>query len=364
MTALPNIQDRKQPDRIQLIPFNEFKLGTQPRYLVKGLIPRVGLTVIWGKPKCGKSFWLFDLLIHVVMGWDYRGRRVRQGVVVYCAFEGQSGLQARAQAIRLTRLEGNDEEIPFFIMPVTLNLVRDHNALIAAIRTKLGGQIPVAIALDTLNRSLQGSESSDADMAAYIGAVDAIRTAFECAVPVVHHCGHNEERMRGHSSLPGAMEAEISVKRDAANRIVATVEAMKDGTAGLQIVSDLEVVEVGHDEDGDEITSCVVVPCDEAPTPQAQKKGRPLGPEGLLALEALDAAILDHGKRPSLADLPVGTVVVHADDWRGELYRRGLLDREHTNPSQQFKRLWTKLAAHGRIAQRENLFWRANGLTP
>src|SRR5262245_48961512 len=80
---------------IQLIPFDEIRLGVRRHDLVKGLIPRVGLTVIWGPPKCGKSFWTFDLMMHVGLGWKYRGRRVQQGPVVYCAFEGQTGFEAR-----------------------------------------------------------------------------------------------------------------------------------------------------------------------------------------------------------------------------------------------------------------------------
>src|SRR5262245_19639557 len=74
--------------RIKLVPFDEIKLGTEPRYLVKGIIPRDGLVVIWGPPKCGKSFWMFTVAMHVALGWQYRERRVQQGPVVYCAFEG------------------------------------------------------------------------------------------------------------------------------------------------------------------------------------------------------------------------------------------------------------------------------------
>ena len=65
--------------------------------------------------------------------------------------------------------------------------------------------------LDTLNRSLQGSESKDEDMARYIAACDAIRDAFDCVVPLVHHCGHDATRPRGHSSLGGAHDAMIAV---------------------------------------------------------------------------------------------------------------------------------------------------------
>jgi hypothetical protein len=49
---------RKTESRIKLIPFDKIKLGTEPRYLVKGIIPRESLAVVWGPPKCGKSFGL------------------------------------------------------------------------------------------------------------------------------------------------------------------------------------------------------------------------------------------------------------------------------------------------------------------
>ncbi len=51
--------------RFPLTRFDHIALSTVPPYLVKGLIPRAGLVVIWGPPKCGKSFWIFDLAAHI-----------------------------------------------------------------------------------------------------------------------------------------------------------------------------------------------------------------------------------------------------------------------------------------------------------
>jgi hypothetical protein len=50
------------------------------------------------------------------------------------------------------------------------------------------------------------------------------------------------------------------VKRDASNKIVAEVECAKDLPEGAKITSRLQVVELGEDQDGDQITSCVVLP--------------------------------------------------------------------------------------------------------
>jgi hypothetical protein len=152
--------------------------------------------------------------------------------------------------------------VPFFLVPTRMNLVKDHAGLIASIREQIGPENPVSVVLDTLNRSLAGSESSDEDMTAYLGAADAIREAFDCAVIIVHHCGVDGTRPRGHTSLTGTVDAQLAVKRDAAGNIVVTVECMKDGPEGEVIASRLERVELGTDEDGDPITSCVVVPAE------------------------------------------------------------------------------------------------------
>ena len=96
----PAANDAAPARTFALIPFDKIKLDTTPAYLVKGIVPRVGLSVIWGPPKCGKSFLTFDLMMHVALGWEYRGRRVRQGAVVYCALEGAHGFRARVEAFR------------------------------------------------------------------------------------------------------------------------------------------------------------------------------------------------------------------------------------------------------------------------
>jgi hypothetical protein len=227
--------------------------------------------------------------MHVALGWDYRGRRIHQGPVVYCSFEDQSGLEARVEAFRREKLQERSGAIPFYIQPVTLDLVKEYQALIAAIRQILSAVPPVAVALDTLNRSLAGSESSDQDTSAYVKAADVIREAFGCAVIIVHHCGHNDNRMHGHSSLMGALDAELSVRRDADNRIVVEVEQVKDGPSGAKVVSALEVVSVGIDDDGDEITSCIVKSCDESGS-----RIRGEWPKGLrLVRDAITAAITE-----------------------------------------------------------------------
>jgi RecA-family ATPase len=129
----------------------------------------------------------------VALGWKYRGRCVRQGTIVYCALEGAEGFRNRIEAFRQAKLPEADGDPPFHLMATPLSLVREHKVFIADISNQLAGQRPVAVCIDTLNRSLDGSESSDEDMTAYVRAADAIRDAFGCLVVIVHHCGHNRQ---------------------------------------------------------------------------------------------------------------------------------------------------------------------------
>ncbi len=243
--------------RFELVAFDDVGMTTEPAYLVKGLVPREGLTVIWGPPKCGKSFWAFDLAMHIALGRPYRGRRVQQGPVVYIAAEGGAGFRNRIEAFRQAHVIEREGPVPFYLLADRPDLVSDVDQLIADIREQCD-PAPVAIEVDTLNRTLTGSESRDEDMAAYIAAADKLRAAFRCAVKIVHHCGIDATRPRGHTSLVGAVDAQIKVSRAANKTIAAQVEWMKDGEEGDTIHSVLEQVDVGTDEDGDPITSCVV----------------------------------------------------------------------------------------------------------
>jgi RecA-family ATPase len=92
--------DAEPGPRFHLTRFGDVSLDLLASYLVKNLIPNGGLVVVWGPPKCGKSFWTFDLMMHVARGTPYRGRRVQEGIVVYVALEGDKGFRRRIEAYK------------------------------------------------------------------------------------------------------------------------------------------------------------------------------------------------------------------------------------------------------------------------
>jgi hypothetical protein len=242
--------------------------------------------------------------------------------VIYVAAEGQFGFGTRVAAYRKRKLAAGDDDPPFMLLPSPLDLVGEMDSLLTDIAAQLDGTAPILIVLDTLNRTLAGSESRDEDMSKYIAACDRIRAKFNCAVLIVHHCGLDQTRPRGHTSVTGAADAQIAVKKGENDLIIAEVEYMKDGPDGAVFAGRRVPVVVGDDENGKSITSCVVEDVDssEARVIGATKAGGRPAHERQLVVEALEKAIGEAGVEfhPSGSPDPVRAITI--DAWRGCYY--------------------------------------------
>jgi hypothetical protein len=193
--------------------------------------------------------------------------------------------------------------------------------------------VPVVVVIDTLNRGLAGDENKGDDMAKFIRAADAIRAAFGSAVLIVHHCGIQGSRPRGHTSLSGADDAQIAIERDSAGNVMATVEHMKDGEAGAVIVSRLVPIRVGTDDDGEPIMSCVVV---EAPAvPAVKNAGKSAGkttPNQRRFLDILCTAILEApDDLKNTTTVPNGVQAVTRDMLKKYCVAKGWMEEAESN---------------------------------
>jgi hypothetical protein len=105
------------------------------------------------------------------------------------------------------------------------------------------------------------------------------------------------------------------VDRDNKTKIItATVEYMKDGEAGISIHSELQGVDLGCDDDGNPITSCVILPVDHAPN-------KPLKGDLRTAYQALCECINEVGK-PDPSSARSGTkMTCPASVWRARFYQ-------------------------------------------
>jgi AAA domain len=347
-------ENKNSGPRFRLLRYCDLRPGADPDYRVDELLPIEGLVVVWGKFKCLKTFWVYDLMLHVAKGWEYRDRAVRQGLVIYCAFEGAHGFGKRSEAQRRHYGLPDNDGTPLLVMPCQMNLVTDHKKFVSDIHSQLETeQKPAVVVLDTLNRSLVGSESKDADMSAYIAAANAIREAFSCLVIIVHHCGWDESRPRGHSSLPAAIEGQLAVIRDG-DHITVAVEFLRDGPEGAEIHSVTKVIEVGHDGNGKALTSLVVLPSDStAPV------GGALWPKALAVFRRAMVkmlALCGEDFQEEILEPPVRAVSV--EEVRTEFY--ATYPAKGDNPEQrqaakqkQFRRCLERAQAEGYIRVRE-----------
>jgi hypothetical protein len=313
-----------------------------------------GIAVVWGPPKCGKSFWAIDIGIHIALGWEYRGRRVQQTPVVYIALEGQHGLPARIEAFRRHH---NVTAAPFYLVTVRLNLIADVKALVADIKAQIREVMPGAVFLDTLNRSLVGSESKDEDMAKYLAAAEHLADELAATVIVIHHCGIDASRPRGHTSLTGSVESQIAVKRAATGEVMVTVEFAKDMPEGAEVCSRLHAVTVGTDPDGDDITTLVVLAADQLPTVGNKSGAKKLPAIPRAGLRCLHECIADVGRSPQASShVPPASKGVTLDEWRERLEKHGIINPKG-NPRQQFLRIRVTLLNAAAIGIWEDFVW-------
>jgi hypothetical protein len=246
-------------------------LESAPRCtLVKGFGGRGELILFYGQPKHGKTFLTshFAISVAVRAAWFGRKPKAPAGFVLYCALEGGCGMRQRLKAILQQDPALGDQitEQNLIVMRQRIDVRQpsDVARLLATIaqHERETGLPCLLIVIDTVARALgSGSDTDPKDMAALISAADTIRNAgSKPTVALVHHAGKDTSRgPRGRSDLPGAIDACVLVERlenGAGNR--ATCEYAKDDPDGWAVDFRLEQVELGTDEDGDAITSCVL----------------------------------------------------------------------------------------------------------
>lgn len=266
-------------------------------YVVKGVVPQNGLVILYGDSQAGKSFLAMDIALHVAMGRDWFGNRVKPGGVIYQAGEGEAGIFPRFIGARDALKAPKD--LPIKIIPKAVDLwsaTGDVEPLIEEIkRIALELSEPLKlIIIDTHAAASAGADENSAkEMTMLIQHYKAIQAATGATVIVVHHRNSSGEKMRGHTSLPAAADATIEVTFDAASktREFCTVK-QKDGPNGKRGQFELRQTIIGQDEDGDPRTTCYIAPIKGEARAQvggttSQKAAPKLPAAAALALRAL-----------------------------------------------------------------------------
>ena len=272
----------------------EFLNHAAPSWLIKGVLPRAGLAVIYGASSSGKTFFTLDLIAAVARGEPWRGVPVKKGRVLYVVAEGAGGFRNRLKAYCAAHdLDPADLDICF--LRQTPNLLTKDD--IREFLKEIIAAGPFAlIVIDTYARAMSGGNENDAkDVGQAVAHCDIIHRKTGAMVILVHHSGKDATKgARGSGALRAAADLEIEVVQTREYR-AASITKQKDGADGVEYKFKLAVVDIGIDEDDETVTSCVVEPLGEDDT----GRGRKENPEG--ANEKLIFQYLDNAPDGSVA---------------------------------------------------------------
>lgn len=257
------------------------------KWLVKGFLPHATLGVLFGESGSGKTFLAFDMCCALALGQEWNGRRVQKSRVLYVAAEGQEGFRQRGRAYcHQHALDPYDLDItvcadvvPNLVDPSSVNKMKDD--------IEQFGPFDL-IVFDTFAQVNSGAdENSGKDMSHALSVCRTLGRQAGAMVLLVHHSGKDASKgSRGHSSLKAAADVELEVTRVAnSSERAVKVTKLKDGQEGSQYGFKLLDVVLGQDEDGDDITSCIVDYCQVS-----EKLKGDRGPKGAVQKLAFDTA--------------------------------------------------------------------------
>ena len=247
------------------------------RWIVKDFLPAATLGVLFGESGSGKTFASYDLCAAVCRGIDWNGKRVTKGRVLYVVAEGVAGFVNRIKAYcHQQGIKPSDVDMDV-ISDLTPNLLEP--AMITDLIRDIQAREPYdLIVMDTFAQVMPGAnENSGEDVGKALAECKRIHRHTGAMVLLVHHSGKDASKgARGWSGLRAAADVELEVLRSDELRSI-SVTKLKDGQDGAQIGFKLHTVVLGEDEDGDDITSCIV---EYTNTGRATKeKGTTVGPK-------------------------------------------------------------------------------------
>lgn len=201
------------------------------------------IIVLYGRHATLKTFVLLDMAFCVGTGKAWHGRAVKRGACCYIYAEGRSGIKARVNAWKTAH--GHQGAASVYFVPTSVKLTEpaEVSRLLRLIERRVKEPV-VAVFVDTLARNMNGDENKVEDTNRFIAGCDRIRAATGASVFVAHHTGWGDgERVRGSTSLPGAVNTALLVERD---EYVLTVSCkkQKDGVEDAANIT-LEAYPIG-----------------------------------------------------------------------------------------------------------------------
>lgn len=205
--------DDTPPRRFRILRRDEFLSLPEPEWLVAGVIPRPGTSLVYSPSGLGKSFERLHLACCAATGERWFGRDVVPGDVLYITCEGQAGFKRRLRAWE-SYYGATAERLYWMVDAPQFMHPDDVEGVLAELAA--AGIHPVLVIIDTLARTLVGGDENSArDVGQYLASMERLKDATGAHVSVVHHTGHNvRDRPRGSSAIMPAVDTLIGLQGD------------------------------------------------------------------------------------------------------------------------------------------------------
>jgi hypothetical protein len=271
-------------------------------WLLKNVLPAVGLVLIYGPPKCGKSFLADWLGGCVVTGKPWLGEELRaeKAGALFLLGEGSGTMGLRLKAFELEHncsirdlawATVSDLSSPN-VADALERVVREAQGILAAQGKRLR-----VIVVDTFASAMGiDDENAAPHVTRAMQLLEALAQRWQVCVVVVAHAGKLENGPRGSSAFSAAVDLVLRVQRcdgargKNATRSV-TVTHNRNGPEDGEWFFRLIPVQLPADEEGEPQSSCVVR-VTGPPTKSASLADR-------AAIEAVDRALATHGEQIS-----------------------------------------------------------------
>jgi RecA-family ATPase len=256
--------------------------AVEPPALIKGVFPQTGVAMIGGQSGGGKTFHAINIGVHLIPDCKQnfyidKYRIKRHGGVLYLVLEGKPAFPLRVttafEQLLKRQLEfGDRAKLPYAWNVFEPNLFNQGpDALIKLaereaqkMRTEFSVDL-VAVFLDTMGlAACYENEDKAAQVQRVISGLNRLSNETGALVIGVDHYGKDQgQGLRGSSAKRGHVETVLAclVDRDKDEKPTnhrLMFEKIRDGEEGRVIPYRLKQVDLGRDEDGDPLSTCVI----------------------------------------------------------------------------------------------------------
>ncbi|WP_441252615.1 AAA family ATPase [Tardiphaga sp. 71_E8_N1_1] len=301
----------------------------------------------YGPPGEGKSGLLLDLAVHVASGRDWRGYKFNPDEDIIPENRGVVYFALERAALTERRMHGYMQRdglsgLPIAISRHAIDLLNPN--CVEIIRHTLlqfwedTDVIPGLVIIDTWGKAIARGDA-DKEQTQNLAAmhISQLREVLKGSVSRFHlaSIGHSGKNLaageRGSNARQGHVDLEVQVNGGAAK-----ITKANDQDGGELTRFEFEKVDVPGDDEGTKPWSTTILAGAMPVAAPRRAVSKPPSGKQARALDALKLAIAGRG---------VGGAV-HADFWKEELTRAGIIKADDKNPRVTFKRIRDSIAQH------------------